>query len=68
MAMTIRRIIPTKEEGFVLKKAQGEFIRNGVTDIKCPRCGKNLVYEYGENWEMTHCSDIECISLVLRGI
>ena len=59
---------PTEKEAEVLLEAQGDFIEKGETDKKCPRCGRQLVYEAEPSWEMTHCKDQHCIGVVAKGI
>ena len=59
---------PTEKEAEVLFEAQGDFIEKGDTDIKCPRCGNQLIYEAETSWEMTRCVDQSCISVVAKGI
>ena len=59
---------PNKQEASVLLDAQGEFIKNGNTTEKCPRCKNRLVYEKGASWEITRCENVNCIIIVSRGI
>ena len=40
----------TDDEYNVVRKALADFKKTGKTDIKCPRCGKNLVYEGEPKW------------------
>jgi ssDNA-binding Zn-finger/Zn-ribbon topoisomerase 1 len=63
--ITVDKTLKETEQLFL---AQGDFIKSGKTDRKCPRCGSDLVYEYGSWGEMTHCEDPSCIGIAGRGI
>lgn len=40
----------------------------GKSDIRCPRCGKALIYEPVGNSGTIRCLDPECIKLTYRGL
>lgn len=58
----------TNVEYAALNKAASQFIRTGKTELKCPRCGKPLVYETRGSVEIIRCQNPECIKSIRRGI
>lgn len=52
----------------ILNKAAAEYLKKGVVKLKCPRCGKNLVYESHGSLEIIRCEDETCIKSIRRGI
>lgn len=58
----------TAKEYDVLNQAVTEFLKLGRIDLKCPRCGKPLVYETRGSIEIIHCENPACIKSVRRGI
>lgn len=58
----------TKEELDALLEAATQIFEKGYSDIKCPRCGNNLIYEeYGTSYTIK-CNTPECIKTDFRGI
>lgn len=58
----------TDREYDVLNKAVAEFLKNGKIELKCPRCGKPLVYESFGSVEIIRCKNPSCIKSIRRGI
>ena len=58
----------TTQEYDVLNKAVSEFLKDGRTHLKCPRCGKPLIYETIGSIEIIHCENPSCVKSVRRGI
>ena len=56
------------KEHDVLNQAVSEFLKLGKIDLKCPRCGKALIYETRGSVEIIHCENPSCIKSVRRGI
>ncbi len=52
----------------VLSKAAVELLKTGKTPIRCPRCGKPLIYEQKGSWEIVRCEDENCLRSIGRGI
>lgn len=58
----------TASEYDVLNMAVTEFIRDGKITLRCPRCGKPLVYELNGSIEIIRCENPACIKSIRRGI
>lgn len=58
----------TQTEYDVLNKAAIELLKTGITKLRCPRCGKPLIYEQKGSWEIIRCEDENCIKSIGRGI
>ncbi len=58
----------TNSEYDVLNRAVSEFLKSGRIELKCPRCGKPLVYETFGSVEIIHCENPSCIKSIRRGI
>lgn len=58
----------TDNEEKILYKAVDEIQKNGQTDIKCPRCNKDLIYQGNTSAYRISCEDKNCIRLTVRGI
>ncbi|MCM1168218.1 MAG: hypothetical protein NC401_19710 [Ruminococcus sp.] len=58
----------TQTEYDVLNRAAIELLKTGVTELRCPRCGKHLIYEQKGSWEIVRCEDENCIKSIGRGI
>lgn len=58
----------TKNEYDVLSLAVSELLKNGNITLKCPRCGKRLIYESKGPLEIIRCEDVSCIKSIRRGI
>ena len=58
----------TTNEYKVLDFAVSELLHNGKITVKCPRCGKPLVYEEKGSMEIIRCEDLSCIKSIRRGI
>lgn len=58
----------TDGEYNVLNKAVSEFLKSGKIELKCPRCGKPLVYENFGSIEIIRCENPSCIKSIRRGI
>lgn len=58
----------SKEEIDILDKADNEIALNGNTNLKCPRCGNNIIVEIIGNSYSVRCKSNNCISLDYRGI
>lgn len=58
----------TQNEYKVLDSAVAEMLKNGKITLKCPRCGKPLIYEERGSMEIIRCKDINCIKSIRRGI
>lgn len=52
----------------ILNKAAAEYLKKGAVNLKCPRCGKKLVYESQGSIEIIRCEDETCIKSIRRGI
>lgn len=52
----------------ILNRAVSQFNENGKIDLRCPRCGKPLVYEVIGAIEIVRCQDAQCIKSIRRGI
>lgn len=51
-----------------LNRAVVEFLNKGIITLKCPRCGKPLVYETKGSMEIIRCENETCIKSIRRGI
>lgn len=51
-----------------LNTAVTEFISTGKITLRCPRCGKPLVYETKGSLEIIRCENESCIKSIRRGI
>ena len=58
----------TMNEYDVLGKAVSEYAEKGKITLKCPRCGKPLIYETFGSLEIIRCEDKTCIKSIRRGI
>lgn len=58
----------SQKEYDVLNLAVAELLKSGSITLKCPRCGKKLIYETKGSLEVIHCEDISCIKSIRRGI
>lgn len=58
----------TVTEYDVLNRAAADCLSKGSTELKCPRCGKKLVYETLGSLEIIRCEDKTCIKSIRRGI
>lgn len=58
----------TQTEYDVLNRAAIELLKTGITELRCPRCGKQLIYEQKGSWEIIRCEDEKCIKSIGRGI
>lgn len=58
----------TASEYDILNMAVSEFIKCGRITLKCPRCGKPLVYEINGSVEIIRCENPSCIKSIRRGI
>lgn len=58
----------TTQEYDVLNKAVVEYLKTGKITLRCPRCGKPLVYETRGSMEVVHCENPACIKSIRRGI
>lgn len=52
----------------ILNTAVSEFIKTGMITLRCPRCGKSLVYETKGSLEIIRCESKSCIKSIRRGI
>ena len=57
-----------KTEMDVLLKADEDLFNNGQTEIKCPRCGNEIVFEEQGNSYTIKCKTHNCIETSFRGI
>ena len=60
--------VVTQKEYAVLNEAVRQFLQDGKIELKCPRCGKPLVYEVKDSLEIIHCQNPECVKSIRRGI
>lgn len=58
----------TKKEIELLDKADNDIANFGKTDIKCPRCGNEIIIEESGNSYTVKCKTSNCISMDYRGI
>ncbi len=58
----------SKNEYDVLNRAVAEFLKKGRITLRCPRCGKKLVYENRGSFEIIRCEDLNCVKSIRRGI
>lgn len=58
----------TAQEYDILNKAVVEYLKNGKITLRCPRCGKPLVYEICGSMEIVRCENSACIKSIRRGI
>ena len=66
--MDIKMKLITDNEEKILYKAVDEIQKYGETNIKCPRCNKNLIYQGNKSAYRISCEDKNCIRLTVRGI
>jgi Zn finger protein HypA/HybF involved in hydrogenase expression len=66
--MVIDKIKITKAEAEVLDSTDQNFFQQGKTDVKCPRCGREIERVQIGNSYTIKCVDDHCISLDYRGI
>jgi len=64
---SMNRLIPTKEEAFMLVEAATRIADHGET-APCPRCGELLIYEQMGNSFIIECSTDTCIRAGSRGL
>lgn len=62
----VKQISP--KEYKVLNSAVSELLEKGKITLKCPRCGKRLVYEEKGSMEIIRCEDLSCVKSIRRGI
>lgn len=58
----------TNEEIKCLDNADNDIAIFGKTDIKCPRCGNNIIIEEFGNSYTVRCETGNCIQMDYRGI
>lgn len=58
----------TEKEYRVLDSAVSQLLTDGKITLRCPRCGKPLVYEEKGTLEIIRCEDISCVKSIRRGI
>ena len=58
----------TQKEYSILNKAATDLLKTGKTSIRCPRCGKPIIFEEKGSWEIVRCEDNNCIKSIGRGI
>ena len=58
----------TENEYEILNLAVSELLKNGEITLKCPRCGKPLIYEEKGSLEIIRCEDRGCVKSIRRGI
>lgn len=58
----------TTMEYDTLNRAVRQFLQTGKIQLKCPRCGKPLIYETNGSVEIIRCTNPACIKSVRRGI
>lgn len=58
----------TNQEYDILNRAVVEFLKSGTITLKCPRCGKPLIYEKYGSVEIVRCENPNCIKSIRRGI
>ena len=67
MVTNIPTVDLTKEEARLLIDTQDDFFNCGRTDVKCPRCGGNIITtDFGASYAIG-CQN-NCVNLVYRGI
>jgi predicted RNA-binding Zn-ribbon protein involved in translation (DUF1610 family) len=67
MATNLTTVDITKEEARILDSTNNDFFEHGKTDVKCPRCGGNIITaDYGTSYSIG--CEFNCINLVYRGI
>lgn len=57
-------MVMTKEERMALR----DKLENPQKDVKCPRCGKEIIYERRGNSIAVECKSPKCIYGGLRGL
>ena len=62
----VKQITPTEYK--ILDSAVSELLKDGKITLKCPRCGKSLVYEERGSMEIIRCEDLSCVKSIRRGI
>jgi len=65
---TDSRSMATKDDAVILLDGQKDFIERGTTDVKCPRCGKQLEFLQRVSGCVIRCVDERCIQVISRGI
>lgn len=58
----------TRNEYDVLSLAVAEMLKDGKITMRCPRCGKKLIYECKGSLEIIRCEDLSCVKSIRRGI
>ena len=67
MAINITTEDITMEEAHILDNTGDDFFEHGKTDVKCPRCGGNIVLKRFDTSYTIGCEH-DCIKLAYRGI
>ena len=57
----------TSDEIFILSQTENDFIDRGKTDVKCPRCGCNVVLTDYDTSYTIGCEN-DCVKIGYRGI
>jgi hypothetical protein len=58
----------TREEYNFAEEAYDEYLRDGKTNKKCPRCGSDFVFITVESGYTLKCKTENCFSVTVRGI
>ena len=58
----------TESEYEIFMSAANDFLINGSTSRKCPRCGKEILCEHYGTSYIIKCKSDNCIKIVSRGI
>ena len=58
----------TQNEYKTLDLAVAELLKTGKITLRCPRCGKPLIYEEKGSMEIIRCEDVNCVKSIRRGI
>jgi hypothetical protein len=57
----------TDTEAYLLDNTNDDFVKQGYTDTKCPRCGSTIVLEDYDASYVIGCEH-GCVTLAYRGI
>lgn len=58
----------TIEEHLFLVQAENEIAKRGATDLKCPRCGNEIIIEDFGSAYTVRCKTKDCIKAEYSGI
>ena len=57
----------TREEAQLLHNTCKDFLAHGKTDVKCPRCGRGIIFTDCGSADVIGCKN-NCVSISYRGL